>query len=418
MMEKDKNKIDEIFREGLDEANFDFNESHWEEMESRLNNDRNKKRRLTLYFLTALSMAAAAVLALFFIWNKEVPVERKKMDNSGQSAAINSSEQQVGDTIIQHDLSRITPQGKTENIKSGLKEDIDFSLEEKTGGELTQNNTIAALPEANHGILRLVDTKTDFTVPKMKFKAGQLSRFNLSVDPVETTGDRLAALYNQTEVEEPSVPKRESSVLTLLAGPDLTSVKGAGKSSLSQNVGLAYSYPLIKGLSVSVGAIYAKKNYKSAYSFYSPSNPPQLTQFPSQVSAVCDVIDVPLTANYTVLKSKKVKFNVSAGLSSYFMLKEKYTFDYESEASYGGKKGAVYGAKSSYDDKKSVSYEVNGENQHIFGVADFSISVEKKISNKINIGIKPFFKIPLTGIGYGNVDLQSKGVAFTLGLSL
>ncbi|MNI20012.1 hypothetical protein D3C73_734680 [compost metagenome] len=371
-----------------------------------------------MYFLTALSVAAAAVLALFFIWNMEVPVESKKMDNSGPSAAINRSEKQVGDTIIQHDLSRIRPQGKTENIKSGLKENVDFSLGEKTGGELTQNNTIAALPEANHGILRRIDTKTDFTVPKMKFKAGQLLRFNLSVDPVETTGDRLAALYNQKQIEEPSVPKREPSVLTLLAGPDLTSVKGAGKSSLSQNVGLAYSYPLIKGLSVSVGAIYAKKNYKSAYSFYSPSNPPQLTQLPSQVSAVCDVIDVPLTANYTVLKSKKVKFNVSAGLSSYFMLKEKYTFDYEGEANYGGKKGAVYGAKSSYEDKKSVSYEVNGENQHIFGVADFSISVEKKISNKINIGIKPFVKIPLTGIGYGNVDLQSKGVAFTLGLSL
>lgn len=417
MMEKDKNKIDEIFREGLDEANFDFNESHWEEMESRLNNDRNK-RKLTLYFLTALSMAAAAVLALFFIWNKEVPVESKKMDNSGQSAAINRSEQQVGDTIIQTDLSRITLQGKTENIKSGLKEDVDFSVGEKTNGKLTQNNTIAAFPEGNHGILRRIDTKTDFTVPKMKFKVSQLPRFNLSIDPVETTGDRLAALYNQKQVEEPSVQKRESSVLTLLAGPDLTSVKGAGKSSLSQNVGLAYSYPLIKGLSVSVGAIYAKKNYKSAYSFYSPSNPPQLTQLPSQVSAVCDVIDVPLTANYTVLKSKKVKFNVSAGLSSYFMLKEKYTFDYEGEANYGGKKGAVYGAKSSYEDKKSVSYEVNGENQHIFGVADFSISVEKKISNKINIGIKPFVKIPLTGIGYGNVDLQSKGVAFTLGLSL
>ncbi|ULT23297.1 hypothetical protein KUH03_29415 [Sphingobacterium sp. E70] len=130
MMEKDKNKIDEIFRKGLDEANFDFNESHWEEMESRLNSDRNK-RKSALYFLTVLSMVAAAVLALFFIWNKDVPVESKKMDNSGQSAAIKKSEQQVGDRIIPHDFSRITPQGKTENIKSGLKEGIDFSLGKK-----------------------------------------------------------------------------------------------------------------------------------------------------------------------------------------------------------------------------------------------------------------------------------------------
>ncbi|WP_077436284.1 outer membrane beta-barrel protein [Sphingobacterium sp. CZ-UAM] len=417
MMEKDKNKIDEIFREGLDNANFDFNESDWEKMESRLNNDRNK-RKSTLYFLTALSIAAAAVLTLFFIWNEDAWVESKKMDNASQSTVVNRSEQQVGDTIIQHDFSHITPQGKTENIKSGLKSDVDFGLVEKTGEELIQNNALAAFPEANNGILSRIETKTDFTVPKMKFKAGQLPRFNLSVDPVETTGDRLAALYNQKRIEEPSAAKREPSVLTLLAGPDLTSVKGAGKSSLSQNVGLAYSYPLTKGLSVSVGAIYAKKNYKSAYSFYAPSNPPQMTQLPSQVSAVCDVIDVPLTANYAVLKNKRIKFNVSAGLSSYFMLKEKYTFDYEAESSYGGKKGAVYEPKGSYGDKKSVTYEVKGENQHIFGVADFSISVEKKISDKVNIGVKPFIKIPLTGIGYGNVNLQSKGVAVTLGLSL
>ncbi|MNN50844.1 hypothetical protein D3C81_1654500 [compost metagenome] len=87
------------------------------------------------------------------------------------------------------------------------------------------------------------------------------------------------------------------------------------------------------------------------------------------------------------------------------MLKEKYTFDYENGGSYGGS-------------QKSAVYEVNGENQHIFGVADFSISIEKKINDKINIGVKPFVKMPLTGIGYGNVDLESKGVAFTLGMSL
>ncbi len=162
---------------------------------------------------------------------------------------------------------------------------------------------------------------------------------------------------------------------------------------------------MAKGLNVSVGATYAKKNYKSAYKFYTPSNPPELTQLPSNVSAVCDVIDVPLTASYTVLKSKKVKFNVSAGLSSYFMLKEKYTFDYAGGGSYDG-------------NQKSAVYEVSGENQHIFGVADFSISIEKKVNDKINVGVKPFVKLPLTGIGYGNVDLESKGVAFTLGVSL
>ncbi|MNL09388.1 hypothetical protein D3C87_1301480 [compost metagenome] len=125
---------------------------------------------------------------------------------------------------------------------------------------------------------------------------------------------------------------------------------------------------------------------------------------PSMVNAECDVIDIPLTANYTVLKNKKIKFNVSAGLSSYFMLKEKYTFE--------------YGGSGNSENKRSAVYEISGENQHIFGVADFSISLEKKVSDKINVGIKPFLKMPLTGIGYGRVDLESKGIALMVGVTL
>lgn len=121
------------------------------------------------------------------------------------------------------------------------------------------------------------------------------------------------------------------------------------------------------------------------------------------VNAECDVIDIPLTANYTVLKIK-IKFNVSAGLSSYFMLKEKYTFE--------------YGGSGNSENKRSAVYEISGENQHIFGVADFSISLEKKVSDKINVGIKPFLKMPLTGIGYGRVDLESKGIALMVGVTL
>ncbi|MNN90076.1 hypothetical protein D3C81_2079760 [compost metagenome] len=40
------------------------------------------------------------------------------------------------------------------------------------------------------------------------------------------------------------------------------------------------------------------------------------------------------------------------------------------------------------------------------------------MSDKINVGIKPFLKMPLTGIGYGRVDLESKGIALMVGVTL
>jgi hypothetical protein len=68
MMEKDKNKIDELFKEGLSDTNFDFDESHWQDIASRLDNERRSKRRKIVVLMT-WAATLAAVLTVFFIWN-------------------------------------------------------------------------------------------------------------------------------------------------------------------------------------------------------------------------------------------------------------------------------------------------------------------------------------------------------------
>ncbi|CDS91521.1 hypothetical protein BN1088_1300001 [Sphingobacterium sp. PM2-P1-29] len=244
---------------------------------------------------------------------------------------------------------------------------------------------------------------SEISIPTIKPMTRSKYRFHPSIEAFPSfTSESTMPLQNKNEYN--AAPRDSRSVLSILAGPDLSNVRGSDQSTLSENVGVLYSYPVVSRLSISLGATYAKKNYRSDYSLYSPANPPTLTEMPSMVNAECDVIDIPLTANYTVLKNKKIKFNVSAGLSSYFMLKEKYTFE--------------YGGSGNSENKRSAVYEISGENQHIFGVADFSISLEKKVSDKINVGIKPFLKMPLTGIGYGRVDLESKGIALMVGVTL
>ncbi len=404
MMEKDKNKIDELFKSGLSDANFDFDESHWQDIESRLDNEKRVKGR-KIVVLTSLAATLAAVLTIFFVWNNalfktnNLPGEINTAGISPEkevpeNKTVQPKEYSPDETERDQDWIAFQPNKRANNV---------FQISNET--IVLQDIRLGKIADSNPIIGQERKLNTVFTIPSMEYNNQRLPHFNLREEPVEGTGERLAAIYQPKESMGSNAQERERSVVSFLAGLDLTSVRGAGKSSLSENIGLAYSYPLTKALRVSVGATYAKKNYTSAYKFYAPSNPPEMAQLPSNVSAVCDVLDVPLTASYTVLKGKKVKFNVSAGLSSYFMLKEKYTFDYEGGGSYSGS-------------QKSAVYEVNGENQHIFGVADFSISIEKKINDKINIGVKPFVKMPLTGIGYGNVDLESKGVAFTLGMSL
>ncbi|MDM8173479.1 hypothetical protein QT327_03745 [Olivibacter sp. 47] len=216
--------------------------------------------------------------------------------------------------------------------------------------------------------------------------------------------------FNTSDAEILSEPKltinreRRPSYLTILAAPDLTSVRGAGNPQLSQNIGVLYTLPLSKKLSVSGGVLYARKNYNSPYSFYRPKIQRSYGATPSQVDAACDVLDVPIELNYQVYNKGATRITLNGGASSYFMLREQYEFSYDTG--------------DPYKDKQRTNYEVRGQNNHPFGVANISATFEQQLNNQVTIGVRPFVKLPLTGIGYGRTKLDSKGLAVSVSFKL
>ncbi len=141
--------------------------------------------------------------------------------------------------------------------------------------------------------------------------------------------------------------------------------------------------------------LYARKNYASPYSFYQPDTP--LAYTPTDVRAVCQVLAVPLAINYTAWEKKNQSLQLTAGASTYFMLSEKYSMNYANNYSH--------------------DYEFKGKNQHYFGVADLSFTYLRRVNKQYSLGIRPFVQLPLQGIGYGNIPLQSQGVALIIGLN-
>jgi len=61
---------------------------------------------------------------------------------------------------------------------------------------------------------------------------------------------------------------------------------------------------------------------------------------------------------------------------------------------------------------------VRGSNQHYLGIANIGVEFQHKINNNLSISAKPFMKIPLTDIGYGNSRLSSTGVAVSVNMNL
>lgn len=388
----EKNKIDELFRKGLSDPKLDFDEDHWQDMQSLLEKKSGKKKVRRLLILAVTSAAAIAIA--FFIFDRNILVT----DENESFETVNTD----GSVVREKFNGKLQGGGGAKEEQTTLIFNEELAETFSSAPQAWQRTASIEVVNSKNRILS-TGSLSEISIPTIKPMTRSKYRFHPSIEAFSSfTSESTMPLQHKNEYN--AAPRDARSVLSILAGPDLSSVRGSDQSTLSENVGVLYSYPVVNRLSISLGATYAKKNYRSDYSLYSPANPPTLTEMPSMVNAECDVIDIPLTANYTVLKNKKIKFNVSAGLSSYFMLKEKYTFE--------------YGGSGNSENKRSAVYEISGENQHIFGVADFSISFEKKVSDKINVGIKPFLKMPLTGIGYGRVDLESKGIALMVGVTL
>jgi hypothetical protein len=94
----------------------------------------------------------------------------------------------------------------------------------------------------------------------------------------------------------------------------------------------------------------------------------------------------------------KSSFFLGAGLSSYFMTSENYDYTY-------------YTATGSLA-LRNTAY--NSTDTHILSILHLSTGFEKVIGNKWSMLIEPYAKIPLGGVGQGNIRLSSFGLNVSL----
>lgn len=59
---------------------------------------------------------------------------------------------------------------------------------------------------------------------------------------------------------------------------------------------------------------------------------------------------------------------------------------------------------------------MQGVNKHYFSVFNLSAGYQKNISKSVSLTVEPYIRVPLSGVGYGKVKLNSSGVLFTFGI--
>jgi hypothetical protein len=120
-----------------------------------------------------------------------------------------------------------------------------------------------------------------------------------------------------------------------------------------------------------------------------------------KVDADCRVYEIPLSLSYHIGRSSKQNLFVSAGISSYLMKKETYNYYYKYTAT-----GPTVTRK----------YSISDKNNHYFSVFNLSAGFQKNIGSSISVMAEPYIKIPLSGVGFGKVKLNSGGVLFSVNI--
>ena len=186
--------------------------------------------------------------------------------------------------------------------------------------------------------------------------------------------------------------------LTFSVGPDISFVKlnNTGKTTLTYGAGLSYLFA--KRFTARAGFYVSKKIYEATPDeYHTPGgNYPYL----NGVNANCKVYEIPVSLAYSFGQRGKHNWFGNAGLSSFIMKKENYTYNYKNPA------GQTY----------SYYQELSNKNKHYFAVLNLSAGYQYQLSKRLSLQAEPYLKLPLAGVGQGKIKLSSGGVLFTVTL--
>jgi hypothetical protein len=423
MKDEKEHSIDKLFNQGLKNPGDDasYREEDWDAMEAMLD---GKKPKGIVRGLVILVSAIAAMLLLVVGWSYLHPavkpdktnpqIVRSKPQIQKDSGKYGPPVQQLADpksnALSASNSSTLSANGASRKSRSFL------TLSAVPGGRSITG--LAANPGSNNpGVTNtLPDTiVTDKAVENIAFnnakadtlikeKADNMASNNAVADTVVTEKKRvLISVVDDIKPKKKSTASGSGSTsstyafkptfaLSIIASPDINSVKGFSQNKVGTNAGLLLTMGVSKKWSITTGAIYADKPYVTDFANYATAY--KFTSNPVSVTASCMVLDIPINIGYRVYNKGGNTFSLGTGLSSYFMLRENYTFNYA-----GGYPGGP------------ATYNIRNQNKHIMGILNLNVTYQREISSKFGVGVQPYYKLPLTGIGYGQVNLKSAGVA-------
>ncbi|MBV7528699.1 porin family protein [Chitinophaga sp. sic0106] len=380
-------------RKKLQEADFPFDQEAWNQMENLLNKDKDDDKP-PMWWWIILPLCAVTIAVVFLLLKQP----QHNNDNIVATSSITDSTTVLNTptTAITGNkpMHPITDPAIVINTPSATKADIKpiQAIPEKVTLTSAETKNEKTFFTAGNNYLSTTENTTSaaFNTLNSVYNVNDYTKINNTVKiPVKSGITAYTISLKQKQKES-----FNRLYAGLSAGPDFNVASSFRYARLGFNAGIVLHYYFKPKWFVSTGITYSKKLYGATPQDYKgPYN-----NYLRKIDADCNVLEVPLNLNYAFLKKKNFSLSATAGASSYFMLKEKYNYRYNNP---------------SYD-KENV---ITNENKHYLAVLNVGALYQQPVGNRLILGVQPYAKIPLSGVGAGQVKLYSSGVTLQLTLT-
>jgi hypothetical protein len=375
-----------------------------------------KSNKIALLF-TVIFMLLAGSFMYYMSTNsafKSNGLLAKKNNNKSYSGQLNNRviTNKVNASVVYHDQSSSsTNEQKTRNKNRSSPYDNFFnSTISETGNKsfyitskitgaiknaLADNITIEKTNSYNVDIVA-----NESFIKKNNNEISLLSKQEKENLNIQKKGNETFGIAEKNARKKIAGQKKKGFYVGILTGIDFSKVVSGSFDNTGFGAGILLGFRINQGLSFETGLIWNKKYYKSDGKYFSMNK--IRSSMPTgmiidNLESESSLIEIPVKAKFDLTHKTNSNLFVSAGVSSYIMTMEKNAYN----ASVNGnleKVSGVYG-KANYGFATVVS---------------FSVGYEHNISRTLNIRTEPFIKIPLQGIGVGDLPVTSAGIQISI----
>lgn len=424
--------LDNKFREAAQNHHPAYDEKAWSNMEKLLDKHlpkEDKKRRFFFFWIPGIALIITTLL-IIQPWksNKSVTSKQQVQSSTQKQPEISATsdkplagkEQSPENNIVIADPAiTVNPLIANSNQRPDILLKQEYTSILRTTPAQTRNqkilsksdkntNTPINLNQVNNPDQENVSGKQPTNPNNSNYaitKPGPTKLIAAANDPVsqkETVN--INPVENQkTPIKEKSRSKKTHSFFfTLGGGPDMSFIRlnNTGSFKLFGGGGVGYTYN--NRISLRAGVYSGRKIYTAnPVDYNAPAEFYTYYPYLQKVDADCQVIEMPIAVSYHFARSSHQNFFASAGVSSYFMKTETYKYYYKT---------------SPTSQTMTRDRTIKDVNRHYFAGLTLSAGYTRNLTKNLSLTVEPYTKLPIKGIGYGKVKLNSAGILFSLGI--